>query len=277
MSTTQNTSSNSSNWAQAALSSSSGLLGGIWDTIWQNKNIEKTLDMNRELSDYAYSKDLEQWNRQNLYNNPASQMQRFKDAGLNPNMIYGTGSASAGNASQLPKYSAPTADYTKNRVPNLMGAMAGFTDTAMKVAQRDNVKAQTQLTHQQTLTEGWNSLMKEITTGKEKYKWLGGYNPATMQIQTGDKATYHKRQRMERQQQTLSLSQTDYKNQMIQKQLKVMEQTLEMMERNNRWAPYEKGVGLAGKGMGSLLGLNKFSKVGAAAKNTKRFTPNSYR
>lgn len=31
---------------------------------------------------------LADWNRQNLYNAPAQQMQRFKEAGLNPNLIY---------------------------------------------------------------------------------------------------------------------------------------------------------------------------------------------
>lgn len=31
---------------------------------------------------------LQDWNRQNAYNSPAQQMQRFKEAGLNPNLIY---------------------------------------------------------------------------------------------------------------------------------------------------------------------------------------------
>ena len=31
---------------------------------------------------------LADWNRLNAYNNPAQQMQRFKEAGLNPNLIY---------------------------------------------------------------------------------------------------------------------------------------------------------------------------------------------
>jgi septin family protein len=32
---------------------------------------------------------LADWNRQNTYNTPAAQMQRYKDAGLNPHLIYG--------------------------------------------------------------------------------------------------------------------------------------------------------------------------------------------
>ncbi|AXH75117.1 MAG: DNA pilot protein [Microviridae sp.] len=32
---------------------------------------------------------LDDWNRQNEYNSPAAQMQRYKEAGLSPNLIYG--------------------------------------------------------------------------------------------------------------------------------------------------------------------------------------------
>lgn len=56
---------------------------------------------NKDMSDYstaAYNYmmkqqeqayNLELWNLNNEYNSPAAQMQRFQDAGLNPNLIYG--------------------------------------------------------------------------------------------------------------------------------------------------------------------------------------------
>lgn len=37
---------------------------------------------------------LDDWNRQNEYNSPAAQMQRYKDAGLNPHLIYGQSNTS---------------------------------------------------------------------------------------------------------------------------------------------------------------------------------------
>lgn len=37
----------------------------------------------------AYAQNLDMWNRTNAYNTPQQQMQRLKDAGLNPNLIYG--------------------------------------------------------------------------------------------------------------------------------------------------------------------------------------------
>lgn len=43
----------------------------------------------KKLMDKQYEQAVEQWHRQNEYNSPQAQMQRFKDAGLNPDLIYG--------------------------------------------------------------------------------------------------------------------------------------------------------------------------------------------
>lgn len=68
----------------------------------------------------AYNLDL--WNLMNEYNSPAAQMQRFQDAGLNPNLIYGQSNAtSAPNAaSAFQGRSAGTA------AKGIQNAMAGI-------------------------------------------------------------------------------------------------------------------------------------------------------
>lgn len=43
------------------------------------------------------------WREQAAYNTPANQVARLRAAGLNPNLIYGNGSASTGNISTLPQ------------------------------------------------------------------------------------------------------------------------------------------------------------------------------
>lgn len=53
---------------------------------------------NIELARENNNFNLEMWRRNNEYNSPASQMQRYKDAGLNPALIYGS-SGNAGNSS----------------------------------------------------------------------------------------------------------------------------------------------------------------------------------
>lgn len=47
-----------------------------------------------------------QWNAQNEYNTPTEQMARYRAAGLNPNLIYGSGQASAGNAGAIAPFQA---------------------------------------------------------------------------------------------------------------------------------------------------------------------------
>lgn len=66
----------------------------------------------------------QQWEDQNLYNSPVQQMQRLQEAGLNPNLIYGSSpSGAAGNASPAPTGKAP--DYKSPNIPAM--AINGLT------------------------------------------------------------------------------------------------------------------------------------------------------
>lgn len=46
---------------------------------------------NASLAEKQQNWNIDLWNKQNDYNTPAAQMQRFKDAGLNPNLMYSQG------------------------------------------------------------------------------------------------------------------------------------------------------------------------------------------
>lgn len=124
-----------------------GGLAGIGQSMIEAKtarrNTDMTIDANRKMAEYQYSKDLEMWNRANEYNSPSSQMKRYSSAGLNPNLIYGTGSASAGNtATTLPKYQAPTQQYNYRPPVDLQSTISMFQDYQLKQAQIDNLREQ---------------------------------------------------------------------------------------------------------------------------------------
>lgn len=53
---------------------------------------------------YTNRQNQKNWETQNEYNSPVQQVGRYRKAGLNPNLIYGSGQASAGNAGALPAY-----------------------------------------------------------------------------------------------------------------------------------------------------------------------------
>ena len=113
----------SGTWIPQAVSG----LSGLASNLISNRQLRK-----RELDRRQY--DLEQWHRQNRYNHPLAQMERLIDAGLNPNLIYGTSPGSAvGNAGALPAGQAP--DY------RLDNPVTGFMDTRVKQAQSDNLRS----------------------------------------------------------------------------------------------------------------------------------------
>lgn len=91
-------------------------------------------------------------NRMNDYNSPAAQMARLKTAGLNPNMIYGSGGAAAGNQSSIPKYNAPTLQYNMNPIANIPEMIGMYQNFQMKQAQINNLKAQNDAIKQSTFT-----------------------------------------------------------------------------------------------------------------------------
>lgn len=127
--------------AAAGLAAAGGIAQGIINSKVNNQNVDKTIAANRYLAEYSYSKDLEMWNRSNQYNSPAAQMQRLKDAGLNPNLVYGSGAV--GNTSgAIPKYNTPTAEYSYKPPVDIPMMLSMFQDFQIKNAQIDNLKAQ---------------------------------------------------------------------------------------------------------------------------------------
>lgn len=93
-------------------------------------------DQEKALSRDAWNRQLEFWKMQNEYNKPSAQVQRLKDAGLNPALMYGAGSGAntAGELSSVAKGSAPSIGGTFD----LLGAM-------MSKAQIDKTESEVRL------------------------------------------------------------------------------------------------------------------------------------
>lgn len=142
-------------------------------------NVNKTIESNKQLAEYQYSKDLEMWNRANEYNSPEMQMQRLEKAKLNPNLVYGSGSVS-GNAvpAQMPKYQAPSVKYEyANPVADLPSIISQYQNFQLGQAQIDNVRAQTKATEQGTVNKSIQQLLLEFEKeyGGDKSKFLQEY------------------------------------------------------------------------------------------------------
>lgn len=89
-------------------------------------------------SEFAEKMAIDAFNREAAYNSPAAQMERYKEAGLNPNLIYGQGNS--GNVSA----STPSASHAAPAGPrDLIGMLmqvAGFVkEMQVKDAQINNL------------------------------------------------------------------------------------------------------------------------------------------
>jgi len=105
---------------------------------------------NQRFSEKMYTRQradaLADWDKQNAYNSPSQQMQRYKEAGLNPNLIYGQMSNSPAIRSTDMKHP----DFVAPRLPNIGNVMNSYVDLELKKQQLSNDKQAGELLRQQT-------------------------------------------------------------------------------------------------------------------------------
>lgn len=98
--------------------SSMGL--NLGQDINNNSNEQRANRQSRKWSEKMYQRQYDDninfWNTQNEYNTPEMQMQRLRNADLNPNLIYGNGAA-GGQASPIksPEVQKPNFNFTPGR------------------------------------------------------------------------------------------------------------------------------------------------------------------
>lgn len=127
------------------------LLGGAINRKNASQNAKRQHEYNMQMALMQNRMNVRHWNRQNRYNDPSQQMERFKNAGLNPHLIYGQGTA--GNATAIQPFEAPKTDVTLPPILQPEGYLSSFQDAQLKQAQTDNVRAQTQMINERLTTE----------------------------------------------------------------------------------------------------------------------------
>ena len=137
--------------AGAALGAGSQLAGGLINSAAQQRANDQNLVFSREMYERQRRDALEFWNMQNTYNSPANQMARFREAGLNPNLIYGQGNN--GNAGTISTPDVQPVNFRAS-TPGDGLASAGLTflnsmyDLRIKGAQADNLETQNEVIQQ---------------------------------------------------------------------------------------------------------------------------------
>ena len=112
---------------------------------WNEQQAEKQRLWNEKMYGEQNAWNYEMWQKENEYNTPEAQVQRLRDAGLNP-LYYGLDGSSAGDIS-----AAQPLGYERAEIGNQPNPYAGFGEigsqiaqTALLQAQADKVKSETQ-------------------------------------------------------------------------------------------------------------------------------------
>ncbi|AXH76462.1 MAG: DNA pilot protein [Microviridae sp.] len=255
------------NWKEATALWGSALQRG-WDKFSpagvQAANVDKTIKANRELAEYQYSKDLEMWNKGNIYNSPTAQMERLREAGLNPNLVYGNG-ATGNMAGSLPQYHSPKQEY--NYVPpvNIPSMIGMYQDVQLKNAQIDNLKA-TRETIEKT------NFLKGIAGKEAEYSWNYGASPRLNILNEKMRQEMMKSGQMEKLM-PYQLSAAQIGNRKLEAEIdKTMAGTDYTREQTN-WIASKAVMNLLGSGTSMLKGLFGAGAKGAKGVMNQRYAP----
>lgn len=141
------------------------LLGSGINAIAQNRANKQNLKLAQYQNawqsaenDKAFKNNILMWNMQNAYNSPTAQMSRLRQAGLNPNLVYGSG-VTGNNAGSAPQYEPikvqrATMEPYRGWNLGLSDAVSVYMAARQNKAQIENMEAQNKLIKEQARTEG---------------------------------------------------------------------------------------------------------------------------
>lgn len=165
----------------SAAASGGNIAGGI---IGNKKRIKAA----KEAATLAHNRNLENWNRQNAYNDPSQQMQRLKSAGLNPNMVYGTGVQAAGQASAPPSAPMAVPQIKDIKTPDAMAAFQGAQQLGIQQAQKLNIEANTRFQESKTQDQDMENWLQGMVQNWEPTYSKLGMTPAEVVSGIKDKS-----------------------------------------------------------------------------------------
>ena len=110
-------------WINGAIANTWNIASGIGSFVQKKKQLnkyinfqreenQKTRDYNLNLAKQQNQWNIDQWNRENEYNTPAAQMARYKQAGLNPDLMYGQQNLSAASPEMTSGEPGSPMDYS---------------------------------------------------------------------------------------------------------------------------------------------------------------------
>ena len=133
-------------WIAPAIMAGASIVTGAISAASAKRQQTRQNRANIEMQNLANQQNIDMWNMQNEYNSPSAQMERLRQAGLNPYLY----NAQSNQAGAIPASKAPEQTYASNYLDKglqqfmqLAQLQDVFLDIKAKQAGIDNVKANT--------------------------------------------------------------------------------------------------------------------------------------
>lgn len=156
--------------ATAGVQAGANILSTGVNAFFQGTANRKQRKWNEKMYAQQRADALADWNMQNAYDSPAAQMQRLKDAKLNPNLVYGNGTTGITSSGNIRGVEAKA--WSPN-APNIdMSWLAPLVmqqyDIELKQAQTDNVRAATEVAHEDAALRWYQQAETNMRTARTR-------------------------------------------------------------------------------------------------------------
>lgn len=138
-------------WTSSAVNAGAGVVGGLIGLYgakkqrdFEQQEAEKQREWSEQMQDKQNEWSLNMWNKTNEYNSPSAQVERLREAGLNP-LYYGLDGSSANGLE-----SAQALGYERASSASFDNPMAAGIEGALKAAQIAQIQAVTKKTRSET-------------------------------------------------------------------------------------------------------------------------------
>lgn len=134
----------------------------------------RTNEANRAYSDRQYQRErrdaLSDWERNARYNSPEQQMERLRQAGLNPNLIYGKGAQNTIQSIRASSSKQVSAIAPKINSDAPLGALSMYSSMQKTQAETDNLDEQNAVLTAEAILKGAQTAGKTAETAQTKFQ-----------------------------------------------------------------------------------------------------------
>lgn len=203
------------------------LAGSVATAVAAKRAQKRQNRYNQQAADLAYQREQEAINQQNEYNSPQNQMERYKAAGLNPNLIYQQGTAGLQEAHA--SYTPPEQSFENYAGP----AITSMSDAVFQnIAQYQALQLQGQQLENLRLTNERQSMDNELQRYELDYGRTAAFlrnRGLELDVVGKEKSNQLKQNELD----TFSekLASIKLKNELSEKQKQVMDKKLEEFDK----------------------------------------------